>query len=164
MAELCKELFAEGITDVYLYPLGGCKLPAPFSVAGLTKMSNCEFPNCALRFATAEYAETETAAVGCSSITAKSTSDVGGNGTVYALEVAAAVASDYDSAREALNAVAGQDCCIVLRTAGDTLMLGYTLPNTFMVKPASSITQSEQTPTITITAKAMSDFVPITTR
>ena len=162
MAELCKEFFLESVTDAYLYPASKSSVPVPFGVTGIVKIPNCEFPNCALHFATAEYAETETAAVGCSSITAKSSSEIGGNGTTFSLEVAATVANDYSNAREALKSVAGQDCYIVLRTAGDALLLGYTLPNTFIVKPSTSATQSELTPTITITAKAMSDFVPIT--
>ncbi len=157
LPDSCKELFLDGFTDVYFYPATGSKLPMPFCIANITSMNDCTFANAMLHLAVGKEDF-----VTCDSITAKLSSDIGGNGTVYALELAASVQEGYNNVREVLGSLATANCYIVLRTAEGTYQLFYTLPNSFLVKPSNQMTQSSSAPTITVTAKAMSDLIPIT--
>lgn len=157
LPDSCKEIFLEGFTDVYFYPIKGSTLPMPFSIANITSMNNCTFANCPLHLVTGKDDF-----VVCSSITAKISSDIGGNGTVYAIELAASVESGYENVREVLKSISTEDYYIVLRNGDGTLQMFYTLPNTFMAKPSNQLTQSDDAPAITVTAKAMSDMIPIT--
>lgn len=157
LPDSCKELFLEGFTDVYLYSAKGSTIAIPFCVANITSINDCKFSNCLLhlKVGSEDY-------VVCSSITAKVSTDIGGNGTVYSFEFAASLSEGYNNVRETLDTLVSGDCYIVLRTAEGQLLLCYTLPNTFLVKPSRSITQSDDTPALTFTAKAMSDLIPIT--
>ena len=155
--ENCRGTFLSGITDVYFYPYDVAQLPMPFNVGQISQMGNCFLGDVSLHVAIAgeEY-------VIADSITAKVTPAIAQNGTTYTFEVTANVTDGGENVREAYKNMREKDYYIVLRRVDGTLLLCYTMPNTFSIKYAVSATTSDETCTITASTKAMSDFIPIT--
>ena len=160
-SENCKERFLEGITDAYIYPSVNAVLPVPFSVAQILRMNNCKFGDALLHIATAE----ETYVV-ADTLSAKSTPERNGNGTVFSLEISATITDGKENVRETQRKIAieGDDYYIVLCREDGQLLLCYTLPNTFSFKANTSLSQSEEQMSLSISCKSMSDFISITTR
>ena len=160
-SENCKERFLEGITDAYIYPSVNAVLPVPFSVAQILRMNNCKFGDALLHIAIAE----ETYVV-ADTLSAKSTPERNGNGTVFSLEISATITDGKENIRETQRKIAieGDDYYIVLCREDGQLLLCYTLPNTFSFKANTSLSQSEEQMPLSISCKSMSDFISITIR
>lgn len=160
-SENCKEIFLEGITDAYIYPSVNSVLPVPFAVAQILRMNNCKFGDALLHIATAE----ETYVV-ADTLSAKSTPARNGNGTVFSLEISATITEGKENVRETQRKIAieGDDYYIVLCREDGQLFLCYTLPNTFSFKANTSLSQSEEQMSLSISCKSMSDFISITIR
>ena len=141
--ENCRELFLRGVTDAYLYAVRDSTLPIPCNIAGLLQMNGCRFAGEALHIATIEGDNYVTA----DSITAKQTSSVAGNGTVFSFEITAKMR--------------GKDYYIVLRKQDDSLYLCYTLPGTFGITSSATAQIDGETVSVTATCQAMSEFIPI---
>lgn len=155
----CKEIFLEGITDAFLYPVQGSTIPLPFCVAQITQINNCAFPTAALHISTEGTATGDCIA---DNITAKVTPNLAPNGTVYTLDVSANIENGSENVREAYKSMAGSDHYIVLKRVDGTLLLGYTLPNTFSMKAPQTLNATSEQRQIAVSAKAMSEFIPIT--
>lgn len=157
LPENCKETFLDGVTDAYFYPTDGSVLFAPFSVAQILQMNNCQFAPAVLHIATAgeEY-------VLADSITAKVTPNIAANGTVYSFEISANITDGGQNVCEAYKKMRDNTYYIVLRKQDGSLYLCYTLPGTFVFKTATSVTTSDEQRTVTTSLQAMSDFIPIT--
>ena len=78
-ANSCRELFLDGVTDAYFYAARESSLPIPFIVQRVLQMNGCKFAGEALHIATSEGDNY----VGADAITAKQTSQEGGNGTAF---------------------------------------------------------------------------------
>lgn len=154
----CREIFLDGITDVYFYPVKNTTLPVPFFVQQILLMNGCQFADVALHIATNDMEDQVVA----DAVTVKVTPAVGGNGTVYTFEVSATVAIGGENVREAYKNMQGKDYYIVLRKQDGTYHLCYTLPNTFSLLPSLTNQSNTETYTVAATTKAMSDLIPIT--
>lgn len=154
----CREIFLDGITDVYFYPVKNTTLSVPFFVQQILQMNECQFADVALHVTTTDME----GQVVADAVTVKVTPAVGGNGTVYTFEVSATVTMGGDHVREAYKNMQGNDHYIVLRKQDGTYHLCYTLPNTFSLLPSLTNQSYTETYTITATTKAMSDLIPIT--
>lgn len=154
----CSEYFLDGITDVYILSTARLGNAVPFSVPQLMgAQSSASLSESLFRISTIEdscaYAD---------SITAKTSVADGGNGSVYTIEITASLTGGADVLRAASKKIGKSDCHVVLRTADGANLLGYTLPNTFSFQTTTSITQTEETRTVTISLKSMSDLMPLT--
>lgn len=159
LPDKCRESYLDGVTDAYVYPMTGSTLPVPFSVAQILSMNGCAFPTALLHVTTTGDENT----IDADSITAKTSVDIGGNGMVFTFEITATVTDgSNDNIREACKAMRDKDCVIVLRKNDDSLYLCYSLPGTFLMKPTESISQTTEQHTVTISAKSLSSFIPIT--
>jgi hypothetical protein len=152
----CKETFLSGVTDAYFYSTENTTFAVPFSVARQLQLTDCILPSPELHIATTgdDY-------VVADSITAKTTLDLGGNGMVYTYDISATVTIGIDNVREAFSNMDGKDYYVVLSRTNGTHKLCYTLPGTFIFKPATSTTQTDETVTVSVTLKALSDFIDI---
>lgn len=159
LPQKCKEQFLDGVVDAYVYTMDASTVPVPFSVAQILSINSCVFPSVLLHVTTTG----NESGLDADSITAKTSVDIGGNGTIFTFELSATISDgNNDNVREACKATQGKDCLVVLRKADDTLYLCYTLPGTFTIKPTDSITQSVEQHTLTISLKSLSAFIPIT--
>ena len=156
--ENCRELFLRGLTDAYLYAVRDSTLPIPCSIAGILQMNGCRFAGEALHIATIEGDNYVTA----DSITAKQTSSVAGNGTVFSFELTANIDLGKENMPEIIAKMRGKDYYIVLRKQDDSLYLCYTIPGTFSIAPSVTVQNDAETRSITATCQAMSEFIPIT--
>lgn len=155
--ESCRELFLDGLTDAYLYSVRDSTLPIPFSIAGILQMNGCRFAGEALHIATIEGESYVTA----DSITAKQTSSVAGNGTVFSFELTANIDLGKENLPEITAKMRNKDYYIVLRKQDDSLYLCYTLPGTFSITSSKTMQKDGETASVTATCKAMSEFIPI---
>lgn len=157
----CKEFFLAGITDVYIYPTKSSSNPVPFSVAQILNINNCIFPDALLHIATQDGKP-----VVAQALTAKSTPGKMGCGSVFSLEISATITDGKENVRETQRKIAieGDDYYIVLCREDGQLFLCYTLPNTFSFKANTSLSQSEEQMSLSISCKSMSDFISITVR
>lgn len=157
----CKEIFLEGITDVYIYSTKSSSIPVPFSVAQILNINNCSFTDALLHIATQDGAP-----VVAETMTAKSTVSKVGYGSLFSLEISATVIDGKENVRETQRKIAIEedDCYIVIRREGGQMYLCYTLPNTFSVNATTNISQTEEQMTLTTSCKSLSDFIPITVR
>ncbi len=159
LAQKCKEQYLDGVTDAYVYPMDGSTVSVPFSVAQILSINSCVFPSALLHVTTTG----DESGLDADSITAKTSADIGGNGTVFTFEVSATVSDgNNDNVREACKAMRNKDCLVVLGKADGTLYLCYSLPGTFAIKPTDSMTESVEQHTLTISLKSLSAFIPIT--
>lgn len=156
--ENCRELFLRGVTDAYLYAVRDSTLPIPCSIAGLLQMNGCRFAGEALHIATIEGDNYVTA----DSITAKQTSSVAGNGTVFSFELTANIDLGKENLPEIIAKMRGKDYYIVLRKQDDSLYLCHTLPGTFGITDSVTSQNDAETRSITAICQAMSEFIPIT--
>ncbi len=158
-SQKCSESFLDGITDIYLCPIDSLGANIPYSVAQTLGMSS----SASLAEKSVFHISTLNGdCVTAESITAKTSISEGGNGRIYTAEVTASVLSSADELRSVSKSLGRNDYHTVLRTAADTLLLGYSLPGTFSFQSTASITQTEETRSITISLKSMSDFIPFT--
>lgn len=157
----CKEIFLEGITDVYIYSTKSSSIPVPFSVAQILNINNCSFTDALLHIATQDGAP-----VVAETLTAKSTVSKVGYGSLFSLEISATVTDGKENVRETQRKIAIEedDCYIVIRREGGQMYLCYTLPNTFSINATTNISQTEEQMTLTTSCKSLSDFIPITVR
>lgn len=155
----CRELFLEGVTDAYLYPMDESTIPVPFSMAKILEIRNCQFAEPALHIATTgdDY-------VMADSITAKLTMAQAGFGTQYTYDISANITAGYANVREAHRNLRNRECFVVLKKADGTLMLCYTLPGTFTFTSANTTTMTDTQCTVQVGLKSLSDFIPITIR
>ena len=156
--ENCRELFLRGVTDAYLYAVRDSTLPIPCSVAGILQMNGCRFAGEALHIATIEGDNYVTA----DSITAKQTSSVAGNGTVFSFEITANIDLGKENIPEITAKMRGKDYYIVLRKQDDSIYLCHTIPGTFSIAPSVTVQNDAESRSITATCQAMSEFIPIT--
>lgn len=158
--EKCKELFLEGITDAYIYPVLGTHIPLPFSVPQIVGIKNCQFAEALLHISTDDSGNAI-----ADSITSKSTSQKAGKGLMYTIETSITVTDGKENVREAVRkmVVTGENYYVVLKREDDQLYLCYTLPGTFAFSTSTSSTQTSEQVTLTVSMKSMSDFIPITT-
>ncbi len=154
----CRELFLDGITDAYFYAARESSLPVPFIVQRVLQMNGCRFAGEALHIATSEGDNYVVA----DAITAKQTSQEGGNGTAFSFEITANIEAGKENIPEIIKNMHGNDYYIVLRKQDDSLYLCYTLPNTFAITDSVTNQNNAETRSITATCKAMSEFIPIT--
>lgn len=158
LSDNCRELFLDGITDAYFYAARESSLPIPFIVQRVLQINGCKFAGEALHIATSEgdnYVVTD-------GITAKQTSQEGGNGTAFSFEITANIEAGKENISEIIKNMYGKDYYIVLRKQDDSLYLCYTLPNTFAIADSVTSQNNAETRSITATCKAMSEFIPIT--
>nr|DAF71444.1 MAG TPA: hypothetical protein [Caudoviricetes sp.] len=154
----CRELFLDGITDAYFYAARESSLPIPFIVQRVLQINGCKFAGEALHLALSEgdnYIVTD-------GITAKQTSQEGGNGTAFSFEITANIEAGKENIPEIIKNMHGKDYYIVLRKQDDSLYLCYTLPNTFAIADSVTNQNNAETRSVTATCKAMSEFIPIT--
>lgn len=158
LPDSCRELFLDGITDAYFYAARESSLPIPFIVQRVLQINGCKFAGEALHLALSEgdnYVVTD-------GITAKQTSQEGGNGTAFSFEIAANVIAGKENIPEIIKNMHGKDYYIVLRKQDDSLYLCYTLPNTFAIADSVTNQNNAETRSVTATCNAMSEFIPIT--
>ena len=158
LPDSCRELFLDGITDAYFYAARESSLPIPFIVQRVLQINGCKFAGEALHLALSEgdnYVVTD-------GITAKQTSQEGGNGTAFSFEITANIEAGKENIPEIIKNMHGKDYYIVLRKQDDSLYLCYTLPNTFAIADSVTIQNNAETRSVTATCKAMSEFIPIT--
>lgn len=158
LPDSCRELFLDGITDAYFYAARESSLPIPFIVQRVLQMNGCKFAGEALHLALSEgdnYIVTD-------GITAKQTSQEGGNGTAFSFEITANIEAGKENIPEIIKNMHGKDYYIVLRKQDDSLYLCYTLPNTFAIADSVTSQNNAETRSVTATCKAMSEFIPIT--
>lgn len=158
LPDSCRELFMDGITDAYFYAARDSSLPIPFIVQRVLQINGCKFAGEALHIATSEgdnYVVTD-------GITAKQTSQEGGNGTAFSFEIAANVIAGKENIPEIIKNMHRNDYYIVLRKQDDSLYLCYTLPNTFRITDSVTSQNDAETRSVTATCQAMSEFIPIT--
>lgn len=157
----CKEIFLDGITDVYLYSTKNSSIPVPFSVAQILNINNCSFTDALLHIATRDgspaVAET---------LTAKSSFSKVGNGSLFSLEISATITDGKENVRETQRKIAIEedDYYIVLRCECGQMYLCYTLPNTFSFNATTSFSQTEEQMSLNVSCKSLSDFISITVR
>lgn len=152
----CREIFLDGVTDIYLHPVKGSELPVPFCVAHILELKNCKFGDPVLHVATSgeDY-------VMADSITAKFTMDKTGNGNIYSFDISANITNGYNNVCEANKSIQGNEFYVVLKKADGTDVLCYTLPGTFTFNsPASKTTIGIQR-TVQIGLKSLSEFIPL---
>lgn len=158
LPDSCRELFLDGITDAYFYAARESTLPVPFCVQRVLQINGCKFAGEALHLALSEgdnYIVTD-------GITAKQTSQEGGNGTAFSFEITANIEAGKENIPEIIKNMHGKDYYIVLRKQDDSLYLCYTLPNTFAIADSVTSQNNAETRSVTATCKAMSEFIPIT--
>ena len=154
----CRELFLDGITDAYFYAARESSLPIPFIVQRVLQINGCKFAGEALHLALSEgdnYVVTD-------GITAKQTSQEGGNGTAFSFEITANIEAGKENIPEIIKNMHGKDYYIVLRKQDDSLYLCYTLPGTFSITDSVTNQNNAESRGVTATCKAMSEFIPIT--
>ena len=151
----CSEKFLSGVTDVYVYPPSEAQLPIPFNVGQILSMSGAKFGTAVLHIATAG----EVSDVMAETITAKSTHEESGNGTLYTFSISGSVENGQDNVREAVKTLRKTDYFVVLQTQDGTRHLVNTLPNTFSFRSTDSKSSTEDARDFVISAKAMSDFI-----
>ena len=153
----CREIFLDGVTDIYLHPVKGSELPVPFCVAHILELKNCKFGDPVLHVATSgeDY-------VMADSITAKLTMEKNGNGNIYSFDISANITNGYNNVCEANKSIQGNEFYVVLKKADGTDVLCYTLPGTFTFNSPESKTISGVQRTIQISLKSLSEFIPLT--
>ena len=156
-ANNCRELFLDGVTDAYFYAARECSLPIPFIVQRVLQMNGCRFAGEALHIATSEGDNYVVA----DAITAKQTSQEGGNGTAFSFEITANIEAGKGNIPEIIKNMHGNDYYIVLRKQDDSLYLCYTLPGTFSISSSATMQRDGEAVSVTATCKAMSEFIPI---
>ena len=157
LPESCRELFLDGITDAYFYAARESSLPIPFIVQRVLQMNGCRFAGEALHIATSEGDNYVVA----DAITAKQTSQEGGNGTAFSFEITANIEAGKGNIPEIIKNMHGNDYYIVLRKQDDSLYLCYTLPGTFSISSSATMQRDGEAVSVTATCKAMSEFIPI---
>ena len=153
----CREIFLDGVTDIYLHPVKGSELPVPFCVAHILELKNCKFGDPVLHVATSgeDY-------VMADSITAKLTMEKNGNGNIYSFDISANITNGYNNVCEANKSIQGNEFYVVLKKYDGTDVLCYTLPGTFTFNSPESKTISGVQRTIQIGLKSLSEFIPLT--
>ena len=153
----CREIFLDGVTDIYLHPVKGSELPVPFCVAHILELKNCKFGDPVLHVATSgeDY-------VMADAITAKLTMEKNGNGNIYSFDISANITNGYNNVCEANKSIQGNEFYVVLKKADGTDVLCYTLPGTFTFNSPESKTISGVQRTIQIGLKSLSEFIPLT--
>ncbi len=158
LSEKCRELYLEGVTDAYVYPMEGNIIPIPFSVSQILSIDNCAFSTALLHVSTTG----DESSIEASSITASTSVENGGNGQVFTFSVSMAISDgSNNNVREACKAMRDKDCYVVLRKSDDSFYLCYTLPGTFSIKPTVSVTQTSEDNSLAVSLKSMSAFIPI---
>lgn len=152
----CREIFLDGVTDIYLHPVKGSELPVPFCVAHILELKNCKFGDPVLHVATSgeDY-------IMADSITAKFTMDKTGNGNIYSFDISANITNGYNNVCEANKSIQGNEFYVVLKKADGTDVLCYTLPGTFTFNSPASKTTSGVQRTVQIGLKSLSEFIPL---
>ena len=152
----CREIFLDGVTDIYLHPVKGSELPVPFCVAHILELKNCTFGDPVLHVATSgeDYVMADT-------ITAKFTMDKKGNGNIYSYDISANITNGYNNVCEANKSIQGNEFYVVLKKADGTDVLCYTLPGTFTFNSPASKTTSGVQRTVQIGLKSLSEFIPL---
>lgn len=152
----CREIFLDGVTDIYLHPVKGSELPVPFCVAHILELKNCTFGDPVLHVATSgeDY-------IMADSITAKFTMDKTGNGNIYSFDISANITNGYNNVCEANKSIQGNEFYVVLKKADGTDVLCYTLPGTFTFNSPASKTTTGIQRTVQIGLKSLSEFIPL---
>lgn len=152
----CREIFLDGVTDIYLHPVIGSALPVPFCVSHILELQNCKFGDPVLHVATSgeDY-------VMADSITAKFTIEKSGNGNIYSFDISANITNGYNNVCEANKSIQGNEFYVVLKKADGTDVLCYTLPGTFTFNSPASKTTSGIQRTVQIGLKSLSEFIPL---
>lgn len=152
----CREIFLDGVTDIYLHPVKGSELPVPFCVAHILELQNCKFGDPVLHVATSgeDY-------IMADSITAKFTMDKTGNGNIYSFDISANITTGYNNVCEANKSIQGNEFYVVLKKADGTDVLCYTLPGTFTFNSPASKTTTGIQRTVQIGLKSLSEFIPL---
>lgn len=153
----CREIFLEGVTDVYFHYVAGAQLPIPPGVAKIQKMDGCRFTPAAFHISISD----EGHAV-ADSISAKTTVSENGNGSLYAIEINANIIAGEENAREFARKRRYEVFYPVLKKADGSLILAYTLPGSFLYQVGLTFSTTACQATIQSTLKSMSDFIPIT--
>lgn len=153
----CREIFLDGVTDVYFHYVAGAQLPIPPGVAKIQKMDGCRFPPAAFHISISD----EGNAI-ASSISAKTTMSENGNGSLYAIEINANIMAGDENAREFARKRRYEEFYPVLQKADGSLLLAYALPGSFLYQVGLAYSKTECQTTIQSTLKSMSDFIPIT--
>lgn len=152
----CREIFLDGVTDIYLHPVKSSVLPVPFCVKHILVLANCKFGDPVLHVATSgeDY-------VMADAITAKLTMDKNGNGNIYSFDISANITNGYNNVCEANKSIQGNEFYVVLKKADGTDVLCYTLPGTFTFNSPESKTISGVQRTVQIGLKSLSEFIPL---
>ena len=153
----CKEIFLEEIVGIDVHPVKDCTFPIPCNIPNITSMSGCILSEATLRLG---HEDGMVPAVE-GSMTAKCTPARQAPGVVSTIEVSANVEEDTDIIRDLYNKVCLSDHYVVLHLRDGGLRLCYTLPNTWSFQSPVQI-QGGQTRSVSISLKAMSEFIPIT--
>ena len=114
----CREIFLDGVTDIYLHPVKGSVLPVPFCVKHILVLANCKFGDPVLHVATSgeDY-------VMADAITAKLTMEKNGNGNIYSFDISANITNGYNNVCEANKSIQGNEFYVVLKKADGTDVL-----------------------------------------
>lgn len=152
----CREIFLDGVTDIYLHPVKGSELPVPFCVSHILELKNYKFGDPVLHVATSgeDY-------VLADSITAKFMMEKSGNGNIYSFDISANITNGYNNVCEANKSIQGNEFYVVLKKADGTDVLCYTLPGTFTFNSPASKTTSGIQRTVQIGLKSLSEFIPL---
>ncbi len=152
----CREIFLDGVTDIYLHPVKSSVLPVPFCVKQILELANCKFGDPVLHVATSgeNY-------IMADSITAKLTMAKNGNGNIYSFDISANITNGYNNVCEANKSIQGNEFFVVLKKADGTDVLCYTLPGTFTFNSPATKTISGVQRTVQISLKSLSEFIPL---
>lgn len=157
LSDNCREIFLEGVTDIYVYPQSGSQIPVPFSMSPILQINNCKFPEPALHVAT-----TGNDYVMADSITAKATMSKVGYGTQYAFDISANIVAGKANVYEAYFNIRKKECYVVLKKVDGSLYLCYTLPGTFLFTSTTTTTMTDSQCTVQMSLNSSSEFIPIT--
>lgn len=152
--EKCNELFLDDIVEIDIHPVAGCVFPIPYSVQGITSMSNCTLSDPVLRIGQGEGMVPAVEG----SMTAKCTINRQAQGMLAAIDISANVEEDTEIIRSLYNKIIRKDYYAVLHRRDGRRSLCYTLPNTFSFQSPVNV-QGAETRSLSISMKACSEFI-----
>ncbi len=155
--ENCKESYLEGVVGVAVYPASGVKLPVPFSLRQTISINN---PTLGTSVFNATTSGDE--GIIADSITAKVTPSVAENGFVFSHEITISIVAGADEVRKAHRNIGIEYHHVVLTTADGQQYLCCACPGSFSFIPTATKTATDDSISLVVSLKSMSEFILIT--
>ncbi len=155
--ENCKESFLDGVVGVAVYPDQAVKLQVPFSLRQTLSVNN---PTLGVSAFKASISGEN--GVIADNITAKAAPTVSENGIVFSHEITISVVAGVDEVRKAHKNIGAEYHHVVLTTANGQQYLCYACPGSFSFIPSATKTASDNSISLAVSLKSMSEFILIT--